>query len=170
MAKAVSQKAVDFSHPWIIELSMPSISSIHSGFGKCLRSLVMAGLFCFGSPVAAQEQSLAGQIAERSYTDDLPEIRKRKRIRALVTYSWTDFFFDDSGAPKGLQVEVLQAYEKHLNKGVKKAADRVRVQFIPTTFERLIPDDTALSGAPVDEQGVETESNSDNLQIRQIKR
>ena len=82
-----------------------------------MRLLLLTGLFCFGSPIAAQEQSLASQIAERSYTDDLPQIRERKRIRALVTYSWTDFFFDDSGAPKGLQVEVLQAYEKHLNKG-----------------------------------------------------
>jgi membrane-bound lytic murein transglycosylase MltF len=123
---------------------MPTIKSFLSGLRSCLRLLLLAGLFCFGSPVAAQEQSLASQIAERSYTDDLPQIRERKRIRALVTYSWTDFFFDDSGAPKGLQVEVLQAYEKHLNKGVKKAADRVRVQFIPTTFERLIPD--LLSG------------------------
>lgn len=120
------------------------MSNFQSGFSKCLRSLLLAVLFCFGSPVAAQEQNLANQIAERSYTDDLSEIRKRKRIRALVTYSWTDFFFDDNGAPKGLQVELLQAYEKQLNKGVKKAADHVRVQFIPTTFERLIPD--LLSG------------------------
>ena len=123
---------------------MRPVNSFQPGFSLCLPLLMLAGLFSIASPLAAQEQSLASQIAERSYTDDLPEIRNRKRIRALVTYSWTDFFFDDSGAPKGLQVEVLQAYEKHLNKGVKKAADRVRVQFIPTTFERLIPD--LLSG------------------------
>jgi membrane-bound lytic murein transglycosylase MltF len=93
------------------------------------------------SPLLAQdEQSLADLIVQQTYTDDLPGMKKRKRIRALVTYSRTDFFFDDSGAPKGLQVDLMQAFEKQLNDGVKQEVDRVRVEFIPTTFDRLVPD------------------------------
>jgi membrane-bound lytic murein transglycosylase MltF len=73
-------------------------------------------------------------------------MQQRKRIRALVTYSRTDFFFDDSGMPRGAQVDLLQAFEKQLNKGVKHEVDRVRVDFIPTTFDRMIPDLVAGKG------------------------
>lgn len=104
------------------------------------RLLVIIALSAVAPLSLAQEQSVVDQIVQQKYTDDLPEIKKRKRIRALVTYSRTDFFFDDSGAPIGLQVEFMHEFEKQLNKGVKREADKVRVQFIPTTFDRLIPD------------------------------
>jgi len=93
-------------------------------------------------PLAAQgqQQNLANQIAQRSYTDDLPAIKKRKRIRALVTYSRTDFFFNADHTPVGLQVDLLKEYEKQLNAAIKQETKRVRVQYIPTTFDRLIPD------------------------------
>jgi ABC-type amino acid transport substrate-binding protein len=104
------------------------------------RLLVIIALSTVAPLSLAQEQSVVDQIVQQKYTDDLPEIKKRKRIRALVTYSRTDFFFDDSGAPIGLQVEFMHEFEKQLNKGVKREADKVRVQFIPTTFDRLIPD------------------------------
>ena len=102
--------------------------------------LIAIPLLAVASPSLAQEQSLADQLVQQKYTDDLSEIKKRKRIRALVTYSRTDFFFDDSGAPRGLQVALLNEYEKQLNEGVKNEAEKIRVQFIPTTFDRLIPD------------------------------
>ena len=72
------------------------------------------------------------------FTGDLPEMRKRKRIRALVTYSKTDFFFHQGGA-KGVQVEFLREYEKFLNKGVKRAEDRIHITFLPVTFNELLP-------------------------------
>lgn len=98
-------------------------------------------LFWSVSPLVAQDQpqTLADQMIQASYTDDLPAIKQRKRIRVLVTYSRTDFFFTADGTPKGLQVDLLKEYEKQLNAGVKREVDRVRVQFIPTTFDRLIP-------------------------------
>ncbi len=76
-------------------------------------------------------------VAEK-FTGDLPEMRKRKRIRALVTYSRTDFFFDKGGA-RGVQVELLREYEKFLNEGVKRAEDKVRITFLPVTFDELLP-------------------------------
>jgi ABC-type amino acid transport substrate-binding protein len=76
-------------------------------------------------------------VAEK-FTGDLPKMRKRKRIRALVTYSKTDFFFHKGGA-KGVQVEFLREYEKFLNKGAKRAEDRVQITFLPVTFNELLP-------------------------------
>ncbi|HHH45158.1 MAG TPA: lytic transglycosylase F [Gammaproteobacteria bacterium] len=75
---------------------------------------------------------------EKTFTGDLPEMRKRKRIRALVTYSRTDFFFDH-GRARGIQVEFLQAYEKFINKGVKRATDQIHITYLPVTFDQLIP-------------------------------
>lgn len=72
------------------------------------------------------------------FKGDLPEIRKRKVIRALVTYSRTDFFFHQGGA-KGIQVEFLNEYARFLNKKAAREEDRVHVTYIPVTFNELIP-------------------------------
>ncbi len=71
---------------------------------------------------------------------DLSAMSKRRYIRALVTYSRTGFFFDKNGTPKGMQVDLLNAYEEQLNKGKKRASDKIYIRYIPTTFDRLIPD------------------------------
>lgn len=65
-------------------------------------------------------------------------MKERKLIRALVTLSKTDFFIYE-GQPKGLQAELLQAYEKALNAGVSRRELHTRVAFIPVPFEELIP-------------------------------
>ena len=57
-----------------------------------------------------------------------------------MTYSRTDFFFTENGTPKGMQVDLLAEYEKQLNIGIKKEIEKIHVQYIPTTFDRLIPD------------------------------
>jgi len=68
---------------------------------------------------------------------DLDEIRRRHFLRVLVTYSRTNFFFD-RGAPKGYEYEQLAAYEKYLNQGVEKYANRVKLIFIPVPFDQLL--------------------------------
>lgn len=117
-------------------------SLFHPEFRNISWVFVMIFLLGSVSPLVAQEQqqNLANQIVQRSFIDDLPTIKKRKRIRALVTYSRTDFFFSVDRTPKGLQVDLLQEYEKKLNAGIKQETERVQVQYIPTTFDRLIPD------------------------------
>jgi len=84
--------------------------------------------------------TLAEQILARRHVDDLPAIKKRKVLRVLVTYSRTDFFFSSDGKPRGLQVEYLREYEKWLNKGVEREEEKIRVKFIPTSFDRLLTD------------------------------
>jgi len=73
-----------------------------------------------------------------TFKGDLPEIRKRKVHRALVTYNRTDFFFYKGGA-RGIQVEFLNEYIKFLNKGVRREENRMHVTYIPVPFNELIP-------------------------------
>jgi membrane-bound lytic murein transglycosylase MltF len=94
----------------------------------------------------AQPPSLAEALVSPLHTDDLPAIRSRRELRVLVTYSPTDFFFDDEGTARGLQVELLREYEKALNKGIRRREKRTRIIYIPTTFDRLIPDLIAGKG------------------------
>ncbi|MCK5697712.1 MAG: lytic transglycosylase F [Gammaproteobacteria bacterium] len=79
-------------------------------------------------------------ILESQYLGDLSALSKRRYIRALVSYSRTGFFFDKNGRPRGMQVDLLTIYEEQLNKGKKKESDKIHIRYIPTTFDRLIPD------------------------------
>lgn len=38
----------------------------------------------------------------------------------------------------GMQVACAEQYEKHLNAKIKKAADKTRIKFISTSFDRLL--------------------------------
>ncbi|MBN4082385.1 transporter substrate-binding domain-containing protein [Mariprofundus ferrooxydans] len=71
---------------------------------------------------------------------DLPEIRKRKKLRALVPYSRSDFTILANGEVQGFQVELLKQYESMINKGIKREVDKTHIVWIPTAFDRLIPD------------------------------
>ena len=73
------------------------------------------------------------------WTGDLEEIkRQRRRIRVLVTYNNTDFFVD-RGRKRGFEYELLQKYERFLNKGITRPEFRTRVVFVTLPFEELIP-------------------------------
>jgi membrane-bound lytic murein transglycosylase MltF len=56
----------------------------------------------------------------------------------LVTHSLTDFFLE-GGRIRGIQAELAREYEKLLNAGVKREQDKVKVLFIPVTFDELLP-------------------------------
>ena len=104
-----------------------------------LAAYVLSG--CSPAPESSQERAATPPISlpTEAFSGDLDKIRERKILRALVVPSNTDFFL--SGAKiEGLQARLLREYEKFLNKGVKKAADKVRVHFLPVTFDRLIPE------------------------------
>lgn len=72
------------------------------------------------------------------FTGDLAEIKQRKIIRALVTYGKSDFHLAN-GQPLGIQVELLNLYEKFLNKGIRRDVNKTKVKIIPVHFEQLIP-------------------------------
>jgi len=73
-----------------------------------------------------------------SFTGDLPAIRERGVLRALVVPSRTDFFLDH-GAVKGIQAEYLRELERFLNRDASAEIERIRVQYVPTPFAELIP-------------------------------
>ncbi len=72
------------------------------------------------------------------YTDDLTKLKNRKIIRALVVPGRTDFYIDN-GKISGFIVELLDNYEKELNKGVKKEDKKTRIVYVPVNFKDLIP-------------------------------
>ena len=96
-----------------------------------LNFFVLACYLLFMSISVAQESAnlLLEHKIIKSHNDDFSMMSKRKKIRALVTYSRTDFFFTDKGTPKGLQVDLLNEYEKHLNIGIKKEIDKIHIQY-----------------------------------------
>ncbi len=115
---------------------------------------VLPGLFTIGALAIAAAGAAPGtkdtgkavekRISE-TFRGDLPEMRKRGFIRALVTYSKTDFFFDRKGLG-GFQAALLQEWEKRLNKGARKESERIRIVYVPVPFDRLLPDLVAGKG------------------------
>lgn len=86
---------------------------------------------------AAVMTELPGVVSEQ-LTDDLPAMRERKVIRALVVPSLTDFFSLD-GRIRGVQAEMLQNFEKHLNADIQHDELKTRIVYVPVAFNELIP-------------------------------
>ena len=98
------------------------------------------------SPLAFGNQSLTlTQELQKPFLGDLPAMKSRHVIRALVTYSTTNFFIV-KGQPYGFEYDLLQAYAKWLNRGVTKRQLNTRMVFIPVPFDQLIPSLTSGRG------------------------
>jgi len=85
----------------------------------------------------SSEVIIPGMVG-KTFRDDLPGIRQRGILRALVSYSRTDFFLQGA-RPQGLFVELLNQYETYLNKERKHNAPKITIKYVPVTFDRLIP-------------------------------
>jgi membrane-bound lytic murein transglycosylase MltF len=83
------------------------------------------------------KQMIDTEHVNKLFIGDLGQMKQRKIIRALVVYSKTDFFFIKGGM-KGIQFELLDEYGKFLNQGVKSAEKKVRIIYIPVTFDNLL--------------------------------
>ena len=90
-----------------------------------------------GRPEAAAAEDPRFARAQQPFFGDLDEIRQRRFLRVLVSYSKTSFFYDGPDA-RGFEVEMFKEYEDFLNKGTRDPYARVRVLFIPTPFDRLL--------------------------------
>lgn len=102
--------------------------------------LVLAGgAVQAGDEAADDAQSLVvPEVVRKPFTGDLPEIRKRGILRALVSPSRTDFFLDGL-RPRGILVELLDQYLSKLNQGTKKGRTGIAVKYVIVPFEELIP-------------------------------
>jgi membrane-bound lytic murein transglycosylase MltF len=87
--------------------------------------------------VAADLKRIAPRLSAES-TADLSTIRKRGVVRVLVTYKKTEYFVVN-GQQRGFEYELMQQYERAINKGNKKGQLRLDLVYIPIPFEKLIP-------------------------------
>jgi membrane-bound lytic murein transglycosylase MltF len=73
-----------------------------------------------------------------TWTDDFDGMKDRRLVRMLVAYSKT-FYFIDKGTQRGSTYELGMLLEKALNAGTKDRARPIRVVFIPTSRDQLLP-------------------------------
>ena len=81
---------------------------------------------------------LVPSVIRDPFFGDLPQIRKRGVLRALITPSRTDFFLDGA-RPRGMFVEILEPYRKSLNKGLKRRDLQVVIKYVIVPFNDLMP-------------------------------
>ena len=102
--------------------------------------LVLTGATCMAQSESENIEALEKALMERAQkpsTGDLPKISKSRSLRVLVTYSKTNFFIV-AGTARGFEYELLEEYEKFLNKGIKKKTKQIRLVYIPMPFDKLL--------------------------------
>ncbi len=113
-----------------------------------MRRIVNAGLLLVAMLVLAvspcwakalqQFDELGRERLLRSWTGDLDQMIKRRVIRVLVTYNKTNFFLDGV-TTRGATYEMMMAFEKDLNRRLKRRHLRIHVLFIPVARDQLLP-------------------------------
>ncbi|MCP3956509.1 MAG: transporter substrate-binding domain-containing protein [bacterium] len=122
----------------ILILTLPAVLACG---GDSARSAGQAGSGATSSETASVEAPDPAEIERlrRPFTGDLPEIKKRRHLRVLVSYSKTGFFFDQ-GRPQGFEHELMTQYVAKTLNASAGTIERVQLFFIPTPFERLLDD------------------------------
>ena len=91
-------------------------------------------------PVANGEPDpIAESPAAEQWTGDFDAMVERRRIRALVPYSRTFYFFDRNGGPRGLSHAYMKRFEEFVNERLDAGVLDVSMVFVPVTRDRLIP-------------------------------
>jgi membrane-bound lytic murein transglycosylase MltF len=84
----------------------------------------------------ARRNAVVDDAALDRWTGDLDGMIERGKIRALVVYSKSAFFYD-KGQPQGISYEALRELETIVNKKFKTENRPVQVTFLPTSPEDL---------------------------------
>lgn len=111
--------------------------------------LAFALLLMVLAPKSASAQTAEDQTApvdgpavvERTLeraTGDLDDMRKRGRVRVLVSFSRTNFFISQ-GRPRGFDYDLLSEYQADLQAQFGNGKRAMTVVFVPVPFEDLIP-------------------------------
>jgi membrane-bound lytic murein transglycosylase MltF len=90
-------------------------------------------------PTAAAGAVAALPIAPYTFKGDLDGMKQHRLVRILVVYSKT-FYFLDKAEQHGVTYELGMELEKALNSANNDRARPIRVFFIPTSRDRLLPD------------------------------
>jgi membrane-bound lytic murein transglycosylase MltF len=89
-------------------------------------------------PALSTDALTVPSVIREPFTSDLPQIRERGVLRALVSPNRTDFFLQGA-RPRGVLVELLEEYGKTLNKGLKHRDMQVAIKYVIVPFSELIP-------------------------------
>lgn len=98
-----------------------------------LLSILNAGTGSAEFPAAApqsQPNARGLPLEFERHTGDLDSMMKRRKIRALVFYSRTGFFYVN-GRPQGVNYEALRAFEQFVNQTLHTGKNPVPITFIP---------------------------------------
>lgn len=89
-----------------------------------------------GKEVTDEQPELHLRI-NKPFRGDLAQMRERRSIRVLVSYSKTNFFFE-GGTPRGFECELLHEYEKFLNMLQGNKYQQTKMVFLPIPFDQLL--------------------------------
>ncbi|MCD6292402.1 MAG: lytic transglycosylase F [Deltaproteobacteria bacterium] len=106
---------------------------------RSLALTVLFSLFFTTMALAVPVEKHDALLQNIKFTGDFDQMNKRHVIRALVVYNDMLYFFDH-GRTRGASYEAMKLFEKFINKKLKKGTVKIRVVFIPTTRDRLLPD------------------------------
>ncbi|WP_319381888.1 transglycosylase SLT domain-containing protein [Thiomicrorhabdus sp.] len=98
--------------------------------------------FLFGAqhPNSAQAQTAPISLNKRinaPFIGDLDKIRERRILRVLISYNRTNFFHTHKG-DRGIEHDLLKAYEDYLNRGPRREKYKTHIIFLTQPFNQLI--------------------------------
>ena len=98
----------------------------------------LLSLFILSSNVHAQnpDDASVNSRINQSFIGDLEDIRQRRILRVLVSHSRTNFF-DTKYGKRGIEHDLIKAYEKHINRGPRQERYKTHVVFLVHPFEQL---------------------------------
>ena len=82
------------------------------------------------------QHSLVLPVTFERHVGDLDVMLARRRVRALVVYSRSGFFYD-KGHPRGIYYEAAEEFQNFLNKTLKTGRLKIYVTFIPVRPDQL---------------------------------
>lgn len=86
---------------------------------------------------ATDEQPLKFETQINTVFGDYDVMKERRIIRVLIPYSKTFYFIDNRGTQRGIMLELMQQFDKQINKGLKPS-QKTHLLFIPTARDQLI--------------------------------
>ena len=116
------------------------LSSITQSVGYMRVALLISILFVFSPDVVTADkdhEALRHLSLDETWHGDFDGMEERRLVRVLVVFNKVGFFIDQ-GRYRGVNAELLEAFEKFINKGHKKGIP-VDVIVTPVSQTELIP-------------------------------
>lgn len=100
--------------------------------------LIFISLFLPMTQAATDDPPLKIEAEMNVVFGDYDVMKSRRVVRVLIPYSKTFYFIDNSGTQRGLMIELMQQFDKQINKGLNPS-QKTHLVFLPTARDELIP-------------------------------